>query len=388
VGRCDFCDWRRLTAVDEGFGRIELPGAVTASNLFKYASPGHGLALFKHHDPLSFEQPQLSDLLDASWLWFCALRAAQQPQPSNLWPFLLWNALPRAGASQFHGHAQLTLTEAPVPAALRLTQASERYAIEHGECYHADLLRAHAAAGLLRRICVRARTTQGAVADAAVSRSGSRSSLCGPGSVESAAQRLQSPPSVPELQHVAWALVSLSPVKDMEVVVVGDHLCCPAFGAALHVSLRALIDGCGCRTFNVGVHGIDLDAPPPAGAGLERLHWQPSSPGAASGIHVAAQDSDRDGSSDELTADAEAPPPVSPWFKRRPVVARVVSRGKLSSIASDYGALEVFGGASIGHTDPFAVLAALDVALSKADARCGTPAAGMSTAADALSSAP
>ena len=42
------------------------------------------------------------------------------------------------------------------------------------------------------------------------------------------------------------------------------------------------------------------------------------------------------------------------------VTARVLSRGQLSSRASDYGALEVFGGASIGHTSPWTLAAALD----------------------------
>ena len=38
---------------------------------------------------------------------------------------------------------------------------------------------------------------------------------------------------------------------------------------------------------------------------------------------------------------------------------RVVSRGRPSSRASDFGGLEVFGHASIGNTDPYAVFAAL-----------------------------
>lgn len=37
-----------------------------------------------------------------------------------------------------------------------------------------------------------------------------------------------------------------------------------------------------------------------------------------------------------------------------------MSRGSANSRASDFGGLEVFGGASIGHTDPFRVIAALD----------------------------
>eukprot|EP00951_Prasinocladus_malaysianus_P046786 scaffold647941_cov25-Prasinocladus_malaysianus.AAC.1 len=39
-----------------------------------------------------------------------------------------------------------------------------------------------------------------------------------------------------------------------------------------------------------------------------------------------------------------------------PVVVRLASRGKVDSKASDFGGLEVFGGASIGHTDPFSIL--------------------------------
>jgi len=33
--RCDFCRYQSLTASDPGFGRVELPHAVTGSNLFK-----------------------------------------------------------------------------------------------------------------------------------------------------------------------------------------------------------------------------------------------------------------------------------------------------------------------------------------------------------------
>jgi len=49
-----------------------------------------------------------------------------------------------------------------------------------------------------------------------------------------------------------------------------------------------------------------------------------------------------------------------------PVVARIVSRGRLSSAASDFGGLEVFAGASIGHTDPWTVMQTLDKSLKRA----------------------
>lgn len=84
---------------------------MTASNLFRYCQPCHGLVLFKHHQPLDFTQAQLSDLLLCAQGWF---RAARRGQPSARHPFFLWNCGARAGASQFHGHAQVALSEVNV----------------------------------------------------------------------------------------------------------------------------------------------------------------------------------------------------------------------------------------------------------------------------------
>jgi len=62
---------------------------------------------------------------------------------------------------------------------------------------------------------------------------------------------------------------------------------------------------------------------------------------------------------------------VSHWsidhISRGKFGCRIVSRGKLSSQASDFGGLEVFAGASIGHTDPFVVAAALQKTIPKCD---------------------
>lgn len=151
---CDFCKWVRNTAEDT-FGRwgadairrstrsdrtgmrfaishrapmphrIDTGSVVTASNLFKYCEPGHGLLLFKHHDPLAFSATDIGHLLHAADCWFKAAAATHNSAPSavngtaeetsmtrrRLWPMLLWNTLPRAGASQFHGHAQVALSQ-------------------------------------------------------------------------------------------------------------------------------------------------------------------------------------------------------------------------------------------------------------------------------------
>jgi hypothetical protein len=282
---CDFCNWRELTAQDT-FGRVENTHAVSASNLFKI-SKHHGLVLFKHHDPLQFSEEQLAGLLEASQGWVHAAAAAH-PEEHPLHPLLIWNALPRSGASQFHGHVQLLLNDAALPDLARAAATAGAYAREHparAGRYEADVAAAHGALGLRRTLSM-------------------------PGS------------------DVASAYACIAPYKDCECVVHGSSVASPAFVRMLHLAMRALIDRCGVTTFNACVLGLSLSTAE-----------APAEESRAAGGEVA------DGIG---------------------VTARVVSRGKASSRASDFGALEVFGGASIGHTSPWAVAGALD---AEAEAR-------------------
>lgn len=284
---CDFCQWPTLTAADS-FGRVEGPHAVSASNLFKYCAPAQGLVLFKHHDPHAFDLPQLRDLLSVADTWFERAAAAEHGlHPGPLHPLFLWNCLGRAGASQFHGHAQVLLSHTPFPAPAGAAAAAERHAAAHpgGAGYYADLESAHEAAGLLRR------------------RGG------------------------------AAAFASLTPWKDSEVRVHGAGLGCPAFQAAFYAALRALLDERGVRAFNAAIY-----------------RTQPLLAGGASAAAAAAAAADGDGSG------AAAAPAV---------VARISSRGNPSAKSSDFGGLEVYGHASIGHTDPYIVAAALDASLAR-----------------------
>ena len=99
---------------------------MTASNLFKYCQPCHGLVLLKKHHPLRFTLPELADLLAAAEGWFQRAAAAH---PAARHPFLLWNCGARAGASQFHGHAQVLLSEVSVLCALPAAAFGMAYAI-------------------------------------------------------------------------------------------------------------------------------------------------------------------------------------------------------------------------------------------------------------------
>jgi len=268
LGRsCDFCNWNSLTAADS-FGRVELEHAVSASNLFKFTRH-HGLVLFKHHEPLQFSEPQLADLLCCGEQWALATAAAHADAAAGS-ATLLWNALPRSGASQFHGHAQVVVTPHPLPEQEREAAAARAYEAAHPErcgLYAADVGAAHAALGLSRRLRM----------------AGS----------------------------VAQAYASIAPFKDCEVTVAGASVTCPAFVRLLHIALRALLDRRGVTAFNAAVAGLRLSADVLSGG----------------------------------------------------VQARIVSRGRAASAASDFGALEVFGGASIGHTDPWTVMGALDAEL-------------------------
>jgi hypothetical protein len=384
--RCDFCEAETSTAEDVGFGRYRNARAVSASNLFKCAAPYHGVVILTGdggdgdngrpsttHDPLAFRRADVAALLDCARGWFALAAAAESDAP--LHPFLLWNALPRSGASQYHAHAQTTLTRDPVPEQASLWRAERAFAeaaagkgpgaggSSSSRCYYTSLLRAKAAAGLLRVVTATAEPSggNGSSSDSLSSSSASLASL----SARVAAEDEESPPAV------AYVYASLAPVKDAELVVVVPPanaadasttttnlhaLNNPALARALHAALRAVVDGVGggSGAFNAAVHNLQVVEGREADQFREYddEQWPPlwPPPGAAGG--------DDDGAA-ALFAGAGG--------GSRPLVARVVSRGVPSAVASDFGALEVLGGASIGHTDPYELLRLFDAALEAAN---------------------
>ncbi|KAI8102976.1 hypothetical protein M9434_005764 [Picochlorum sp. BPE23] len=108
----------------------------------------------------------------------------------------------------------------------------------------------------------------------------------------------------------AGMFASLCPLKDREICIFGNDLTDAEFVKIVHCSLRAMIDILDTSSFNVGVY------PRYEGGRMDQG-----------------------------------------------VVCRIVSRGKQSSksLASDYGGMEVFTGASIIHTDPYDYMKAYDI---------------------------
>ena len=97
---CDFCNPEKRTPEDV-FGRVRGKYSITAANIAKY-DVWSSLVIFKKHNPLEFNLKEFSDYIDTAFKWFDMVLNENEDYK---FPFFVWNCLPRAGASQVHGHA-------------------------------------------------------------------------------------------------------------------------------------------------------------------------------------------------------------------------------------------------------------------------------------------
>ena len=146
-----FCQPETLTPADsfapagDARGRVRGRYCITASSLVKIDGY-HGLVIFDEHDPLRFNQDQLSDYLDVAWAW---AELAHQEDPQARYYLVLWNCLARAGASVAHGHLQMVLTrDVHYPKIESWRRAAETYRQAYGQDYFDDLFQVHADLGL------------------------------------------------------------------------------------------------------------------------------------------------------------------------------------------------------------------------------------------------
>ncbi len=146
-----FCQPEVLTSADtfpaEGSSRGRVRGqyCVTASSLVKLDGY-HGLVIFDEHNPLRFNQDQLSDYLDVAWEW---AELANQEDPEARFYLVLWNCMARAGASVAHGHLQMSLTrDVHYPKIESWRRAAETYRETYEQDYFDDLFEIHADLGL------------------------------------------------------------------------------------------------------------------------------------------------------------------------------------------------------------------------------------------------
>lgn len=253
-----FCHPEEGTPADV-FGRVRGKHSITASNIAKYDG-FHGVIVFDEHDPLRFTRERVSDYISVATEWS---RKALEADPEARYPFLMWNCLWRAGGSILHGHAQVTATRgAHYPKVERLRRAAADYATEYGSDYFEDLFRVHEALGL----------------------------------------------SIPSPDGVR-AFASLTPIKEKEVVILGENIEDDSLHRAVAANLRGYVEDLGVSSFNAAFY-----LPPFA--------------------------------------------PTREDWSSFPVVVHLVDRGNPSNRTSDIGAMELYA-ASVVASDPFAVASKL-----------------------------
>lgn len=290
----DFCQPEQRTTADT-FGRVRGARMLTASNV-AMADGWHGVAIFNEHSPLAIDAGLVADLLDVAPRWAARARATE-PTARHL--FTLWNCLWRAGASQTHGHAQMTLSQGMAHARVEAQRAAAaRYRAAYGAAggdYFADLAAVHLALGLGMT-----------PADAVLGDAGS---------------------------GAAQGFASLTPTKEREVIVLAsgaqpDDL--GALAAPLWRILDVALHQLGVRSFNVVAYGPPLGAPAPSDpADADDSEW--------ASFPLVARFVDR-GAPLSATPGSAAPFGVTP--------------------TSDMAGLELYG-SSVIASDPFDVARAL-----------------------------
>jgi hypothetical protein len=140
---CDFCNPEKYTPEDI-FGRVRGKNSITAANIAKY-DVWSSLIIFNTHNPLKFNLRQFSDYINTGFEWF---KAVNNHSSDFRFPFFMWNCLPRAGASQVHGHCQILMSNKPYAKVKNLRNAYNEYKIKSGENYFNDLHKVHKSLGL------------------------------------------------------------------------------------------------------------------------------------------------------------------------------------------------------------------------------------------------
>jgi hypothetical protein len=141
---CDFCNPHTRTPSDLEV-RIESSKCITAANLCGYDA-ANALLIFKEHNFLNYGEEEISQALDVARTWF---REKNKKNANLIYPFIGWNCMKRAGASQDHGHMQLLLTSGKAYQEMeKLRIASEAYQAKFGRNYLREFSLIHRNLGL------------------------------------------------------------------------------------------------------------------------------------------------------------------------------------------------------------------------------------------------
>ncbi|CAF1061312.1 unnamed protein product [Didymodactylos carnosus] len=136
---CDFCEKNYLSSTaEDSFGRLESKLSYTAANTFKY-DRWHTLIVSRNHDTLHLTQDELEDMFELSKKWF---KKAHDLEREYMYPEMIWDAMPKAGASQIHTHIQVSLGKDSYYGVIERTrQGAKQYSKDHSHRnYFSDYL--------------------------------------------------------------------------------------------------------------------------------------------------------------------------------------------------------------------------------------------------------
>ncbi|CAF0748762.1 unnamed protein product [Adineta steineri] len=201
---CDFCGNNYLSSTaEDSFGRLERSLSYTAANTFKY-DRWHTLIVSRNHDTLHLTEDEIGDMFELAQTWFQKVYSIESMYTC---PEMIWDAMPKSGASQVHTHLQVSLgMDIYYGNIERTRQGARHYAqINQGRNYFNDYLHIHHALDLTIPI-----------GDA----------------------------------HI---ILHLTPVKDLEVMVLGEKLD-KDFYKALHLIFRSFVDDLKEYSFSFGMY--------------------------------------------------------------------------------------------------------------------------------------
>ncbi|CAF3583204.1 unnamed protein product [Rotaria socialis] len=201
---CDFCGKNYLNSTAEDrLGRLEHRLSYTAANTFKY-DRWHTLIVSRNHDTLHLTEDEIGDMFELAQEWF---HKAYSMEPMYTCPEMIWDAMPKSGASQMHTHLQASLGFDIYYGNIERTRQGARFYAQNnnGRNYFKDYLYIHQVLGLTIQI---GNTT---------------------------------------------VIVHLTPIKDLEIMIMDEKLN-RNFYKALHLVLRTFVDDLNEYSFSFGMY--------------------------------------------------------------------------------------------------------------------------------------
>jgi len=144
---CDFCEAEKYTAM-EVWGRIRSAHSMSAANVFKTSGPFSGLIISNNHNVLNLTLEELQDMFNTARDWFYQVNDLNPKLKS---PMMIWDTLPKGGASQIHPHFQVWLNQDFLGQHRINLDASQQYLSLTGRDYWTDMVQMHMDLGLAVR---------------------------------------------------------------------------------------------------------------------------------------------------------------------------------------------------------------------------------------------